>query len=210
MQSNFELACKSARELIAVPPTPLGAIRAAKDNRPEARKHRPVLVATLLAGASIVAAAAAAEIFSTHVSYTQPGSMHLTFDSAGDNKTDPTDADFRAVARHLNFTLVVPVGLPAGTVAKHFTRFDSDALLVSYDLPGAWRRSNHVLTVLLANKNVAAPPASAKRSKGEILMPGQHQDIRGVIGNERLDLMSNTLTPAEIATIKRAMAAAAR
>jgi len=65
MQSDFELSCKTAREAIAVPTISWVAIRRGVQNRPSERagRRRRGVIAAIVAGLSIAAAAAAAELF---------------------------------------------------------------------------------------------------------------------------------------------------
>jgi hypothetical protein len=83
---------------------------------------------------------------------------------------------------------------------------------ITYNLPGAWRRSNHLLFVILANpKSVTsqgAPPAHGKYA----LQFGQSKGLgaeRWMVGQEEVIVLKSTITAAELAHFKAAMKAQA-
>jgi hypothetical protein len=160
MQSNFELSCKRARADLMVPVIPIDAIRRAACDRPAQRagRRRRGVLAAAIAGLSVVAAAAAAEMFGhVQVSLDPSGVAHLSFDGNGGRLTqvrNPNERDMQKAARALNFPVTLPKGLPEGTTAAQLMVFGPGAMEIAYNLPGAQRRSNHLLFVILAN-----PPA---------------------------------------------------
>jgi hypothetical protein len=215
MQSDFELSCKTAREAIAVPAISWVAIRRGVQNRPSERagRRRHGVIAAIVAGLSIAAAAAAAELFGhVQISLNPSGAMHLYFDGTAEYRPvrNPTDEDFQKAARAMSFPVILPKGLPNGTRAEGLIVLGSGAMQILYDLPGAWRRSNHLLIVMLANpKSVARESAKPPRSKG-ILILGQTTGtgpVRWMVGQEEVIVLKSTITPAELAHFKAAMMA---
>lgn len=216
MQCNFEAACKNAREFIAVPATPLAVIRNAAVSRdaekPQARRKE--LPALLLAGASVVAIAAGAAVWGgTHVSFGQNGTMQLTTTKESDNH-NPTVADLRSAAQAADFPVVLPAGLPAGTTPMEMVTAGKSAIWLRYNLPGAWRASNHLLAFLLMNPRLlsaTAPHVQPNHSDITLffgLARGHEHSWR--IGGEQVVVFARSVTPAELARIKSAMIASAR
>lgn len=219
MQSDFALACKNAREAIVVPAIPLDAIRHGTLSRPSDRagRRRRGVLAAAAASLSIVAAAAAAEVFG-HVQVTlQPsGTVRVAFDGAGGHwlpVPNPTEQDLHKAARAMNFPVVLPKGLPQGTTAMQLMALGPGAMQITYNLPGASRRSNHLLFVILANpKSVApadAPPPNAKLT----MKFGQTKGLgaeRWMVGQEEVIVLKSTITAAELAHFKATMTAQAR
>jgi hypothetical protein len=211
MRFDLESACRDARAGMAVPPVPLGAIRAGAERRPatSGKQRRNGLVAAVLAGVSVAAVAAAAEVLSgTHVSVVPSGAVLVSSERLTFAK-NPSADKLRAVTRQASFPVVLPAGLPDGTKLHTLALTGSSAVLLQYDLPGAWRRSNHVLTMVLADhKTLGAAP---KRGRpGYVLelggTPG-NSAVRWTIGREEVFVLPGTLTAAELARIKRAMGA---
>jgi hypothetical protein len=220
MRSDLGSICQDARARIAVPPLPLAAIRAGAECRPlpQRGRRRKGLIAAVLAGVSVAAVAAAAEVLSgTHVSVVRSRAVLVSSDRLTLTK-DPSAEELRAAARQAGFPVVLPAGLPAGTKLHTLALTGSSAVLLQYDLPGAWRRSNHVLTMVLADpKTLAADPnalatAPQHGRRGYVLelggAPGRGA-VRWIVGGEAVVVSPGALTPAELARIKRAMLARA-
>ena len=217
MQSNFEAACKNAREFITVPATPLAAIRNAAVSRDaeKPRMRRMGLPALLLAGASVIAIAAGAAVWGgTHVSFGKSGTMQLTTNSET-HTYSPTAADLRSAAQAADFPVILPAGLPTGTTPMEMVTAGKNAILIRYNLSGAWRASNHLLAFLIMNPRLlsAAAPHSQPTHKDITLLfgpgsPNHEQSWR--IGQERVIVFAESITPAELARIKSAMIASAR
>jgi hypothetical protein len=219
MQSNFELSCKTARAGIAVPAIPLDAIRHGAQGRPAARaaRRRRGVLAAAIAGLSIVAVAAAAEMFG-HVQISldpSGGAARIAFDGAGRHwlpVRNPTEQDIQKAARAMNFPVTLPKGLPEGTTAMQLMAFSPGAMQITYNLPGASRRSNHLLFVILANPksvtpNSATPPKSAyKMEFGQATGLGAE---RWMVGQEEVIVLKSTITAAELAHFKAVMTAQA-
>jgi hypothetical protein len=104
----------------------------------------------------------------------------------------------------------LPKGLPQGTRPEMLVVLGSGAMQIVYDLPGASRRSNHLLFVMLANPKSVAPD-SAKRPQGTYTMEyGQKKGlgaVRWMVGQEEVIVLKSTITPAELAHFKAAMMA---
>ncbi len=211
---DFVDLCRGARERMSVPAIPLAAIRNAAECRPvpEYRKRPKGLITALLTGASIAAVAAGAEVLSVaHVLFNPSGTVQLSSDRL-EHTENPTAEDLRSAARHAAFPVVLPAGLPAGTTPVMLLRAGSSALLVQYDLPGAWRRSNHVLDILLTSpQTLAASPENVRRNY-ELQLGGTaaHGGVHWTIGHEDVIVLQSTLTPAELAHLKSAMMTRAR
>ena len=107
----------AAREAIAVPEIPLDAIRRGVQDRPNERagRRRRGVLAAALASLSIVAVAAAAEMFGhVQISLDPSGTANLYFDGAGGSwrpVRDPKEQDIQKAARAMNFPVILPKGL---------------------------------------------------------------------------------------------------
>ncbi len=219
MRSDFEVSCKTARAAIAVPAIPLDAIRRAAHDRPSARagRRRRGVLAAALASVSIVAVAAAAEIFGhVQISLDPSGTANLYFDGTGGSwrpVRDPKEQDIQKAARAMNFPVILPKGLPEGTTAEGLMVMGPGAMQIAYNLPGASRRSNHLLFVILANpKSVAPGTAPAPQSKFSMHF-GQTKGlgaVRWMVGQEEVIVLKSTITAAELAHFKDVMTAQTR
>jgi hypothetical protein len=214
MRFDLESACRDARERMAVPAVPLVAIRAAAERRPVSRpqRRRKGLIAAVLAGVSVVAVAAAAEVLSgTHVSFIPTGIVQVSSDDRISFKKNPTAEELRSFARQAGFPVVLPAGLPEGTRLHTLVRSGPGVILLQYDLPGASHRSDHVLTVMLVDpKTISAAPKGARR--GYVLQLGDSRGrgaVRWMVGREEVIVLPSTMTPAELGRLKRAMLAQA-
>jgi len=219
MQSSFEVSCKNAREAIVVPAIPLDAIRLGATNRrsESAGRSRRGLVAAAVASLSLVAVAAAAEMFGhVQISLTPSGEAHLNFDGMNGRWTyvrDPKESDMQKAARAMNFQVTLPKGLPAGTDAAAVTVLGPGAMQIAYNLPGAWRRSNHVLFVILANPKSVAPYSATPPKTKFSLQYGPKTGlgaVRWMVGAEEVIVLKSTITAAELAHFKAVMTAQAR
>ncbi|HET9028811.1 MAG TPA: hypothetical protein VFN49_01430 [Candidatus Aquilonibacter sp.] len=213
MPSNFDVSCQRARESIHVPAIPIDTIRlrAPQAKRP-GRDRRRGLVAGLVAGLSIVAVAAATELLGARIAFDPHGPMRV-YALSGAMAPHPTRADFETATARVNFPVILPVGLPSGTKATGLFRLAKSALIISYDLPGAWRRSNHVLQIAVADPRVVttsdALPAihmpMSFETGGSAGKGGQLWHIDG----EDVIVLNSTMTTNELAHLKTAMTAAA-
>ena len=219
MQSDFALACRNAREAIVVPAIPLDAIRHGALSRPSQRagRRRRGVLAAAVASLSIVAAAAAAEVFGhVQVSLQPSGTVRVAFDGAGGHwlpVRNPTEQDLHKAARAMNFPVVLPKGLPQGTTAMQLMALGPGAMQITYNLPGASRRSNHLLFVILANPKSVAPADAPSPNAKFTMKFGQTKGLgaeRWIVGQEEVIVLKSTITAAELAHFKAAMTAQAR
>jgi len=216
MQSNFGNSCQAARTRISVPTIPLASIRTAAEARSHSGRAKPWLrpLAAAFASVSVVASAAGAAVWSTHVSLTKAGTVILTGDSVHTTR-HPTSADLHSAAYRVDFPVVLPQGLPSDTKLSGLTRIGTSALVLTYDLPGAARRNNHLLGVVLAS-----PASTTAVSNDARVKPMSHRDYTLNLGHARehwsvgaqdvLVLPPSTMTFAEIARMKQAMHARTR
>ena len=219
MQSNFELSCKTARAAIAVPAIPLEAICHEAQRRPHERagRRRRGVLAAAVASLSIVAVAAAAEMFGhVQISLHPSGAVNLYFDGVGGGwkpVRNPTEQDIQKAARAMNFPVILPTGLPNGTDAEGLMVPGPGAMQIAYNLPGAWRRSNHLLFVILANPKSVAPEGATPPQSKFTMEYGQTKGlgaVRWMVGQEEVIVLKSTITAAELAHFKAAMMAAAQ
>ncbi len=219
MQSDFELSCKTAREAIAVPDIPLDAIRRGVQVRPDERagRRRRGVLAAVVASMSIVAVAAAADIFGhVQISLNPSGAVHVAFDGVDGSWRpirNPKDSDIQKAARAMNFPVILPTGLPNGTDAEGLMVMGPGAMQIAYNLPGASRRSNHLLFVILANPKSVAPdgatPAKTNYSMDFAQTKGLGA-VRWMVGQEEVIVLKSTITAAELEHFKAAMMAQAK
>jgi hypothetical protein len=119
MHSDLLERAQMAREHINIPTFPLGSIRTAVQRAPKPAPRRRTIIASILAGLSVVAIAAAAEIIQqTHITLTPQGGMVISSSGKHVSLPNPSDAEIRDAAARLDFPAIVPSGLPAGTIAK--------------------------------------------------------------------------------------------
>lgn len=202
MQSKFHSMCESARASVAVPQIPLAAIRDAAQRRSSPNKRPGRIAAGVLAGAVVLGAAAAAELWKgTNVSFGPSGAMHVSTTEEFRVENNPTPDDLQNIARRATFPVQLPAGLPAGTTVGQIG-FGPSILYLNYNLPGAWRRSNHLLPIVLVDPRTLTSPRSSHafamrwRAKGS---------VQWHIGRELVIVMRSTATPAELENIKRTM-----
>jgi hypothetical protein len=218
MQSSFELSCKNARDAMVVPPIPLDAIRHEAQRRPNRRTGLPrgSVLATGVASLALVAAAAAAEMFGhVQISLDPSGAVHLYFDGQGGSwkpVRNPKRQDIENAARAMNFPVILPTGLPNGTDAEGLMVLGPGAMQIAYNLPGAWRRSNHLLFVILANPKSVAPEGPNPPASKYTMHFGQTTGlgaVRWMVGGEEVIVLKSTITASELAHFKAAMMAQA-
>lgn len=212
MRSDFSNLCKDARERICVPAVPLTAIRhgAGKQPVPRFGKRRKGLIAAFVAGVSIVAVAAGAEVWGgTHISFNRSGAMEIAFNRGGSPPIqNPTREDVRLATRRADFPVVLPAGLPEGTLGPVTLMSGPGVLLLQYNLPGAWRRSNHILPIILTNRQALESKFESARARYKLLIPrARIGGVHWAIGQEEVFVLPSSLTPIELAHIKSAMIA---
>lgn len=209
MHTELIQLCGSAREQIAVPAFPGAAIRAAAQQSPKTVASRRPFFIALAAGLSLVAAAAAAEIATqSHVRLTPSGGLVISSSAKMASRPIHSVTQIRDAARQLNFTAVLPAGLPKGTRPAQLFTAGTDMLVITYDLPGASRTSQHRLWMFLMN------PASIGKYRAPLDRYRVHPAGRDIrmwrTGGEQVIVVSSGLTPSELDHIKAAMQQEAR
>lgn len=116
---------------------------------------------------------------------------------------DPTPAKLQALVRKENFRAVLPSGLPVGTTLAQAARYGPGAFDVSYNFPGKWRVSHHLLRIIIANR--ADVGAVIAPSRGGYTFQTGPVQARWTIGDEEVTALGYAATPTELANIKRAM-----
>ncbi len=206
MQSDLRAACEAARLGIAVPEIPLAAIRSAAERAPTPNNHHKRIIAVILSSFVIAGAAAAAEYWKgAHVGFGPFGnSLRISTTGPFHLKVNPTREDLRDLARQATFPVRFPSGLPAGTTIAE-VGYGPSIILADYNLPGTWRRSNHLLRVVLADPRAltgsSEPHAFVFRIGGLAATGSVHWNV----GGEVVIVMRSLATPAEMQNIKRAM-----
>jgi len=215
MPSDLQRSCADARALIAVPTVPIVAIRSGAQRPASAPSggRRKWLFAALLAGAPIVAVAAAAGIWNAaHVSFGSGphGEMRFTSKDPLTGKQFPTAADLRSAARQAAFPAVLATGLPAGTKPTQMV-YGPNIILVSYRLPGKWRGGIRQQTVIVTDpRSAGGSPAKPGAHSALSLCCGGASRVKWLVGGELVILpASDRMTSAELAHLKAAMVAQA-
>jgi hypothetical protein len=214
MLSNFEDSCREARAAVEVPAFPLAAIRATATRRSSepARPAGKRLWPLLLAGFALVGVAAAAEyMIGMHISVSSSGPLALSTTERGHFRNHPSDADMSDAVRSANFQAELPPWVPgSGKPTQMF--YSPSAILLSYDLPGESRRSNHMFWIVLANPLTLDATKSDPHVPVRLILGGEagKGSVTWHIGNEAVIVPHSTATAAELAHIKSALEAQAR
>jgi hypothetical protein len=208
MQFDLPERCRAARETIQVPPFPLTQIRLAAD-RPLPIFRRRSFGAACLAGLSAFAIAAAAVWQQTHITFTHSGGMVIRSDAHSGSRPIHSDAEIREAAAHLDFRAILPQGLPAGTRPIRLFTSGSDVLAITYNLPGEYRRSHHMLWIFLANPSTLSGKMPQSKPYRLRTFGRSMSAAHWRVGPEEVIVVSNGLTPAELARLQRAMSPSA-
>jgi hypothetical protein len=201
MQYDLAPVCRDARAHIDVPSVPLVAIRNAAA---KSAGRKTGWLAALVAGISVAAVAGAAAI-GTHVALERGGSTVISADRMVVNFKNPPATALQAAVRNANFHVTLPVGLPNGTQLKQLVSAKG-AIMLRYDLAGAWRASHHIAWIVLANPDLVGGLGNA--GKVSIKIPSHGKPVRWRVGGEEVIVAWNNLTAAELARMKQAMLAA--
>jgi hypothetical protein len=195
MQSRLHAVCADLRQGIAVPPAPLGAIRHSARSSKTKRRWVPATIAVSVSLAAVCAAAVTA----TNVSFTPNGGLVLS--GAIKPNWHVTGAQAQEAARADG--LMLPAGLPDGTVLTSMIDYGQDTLALSYDLPGASRRDNHMLWIVVTR----AEPNAVDSKRSTVIFPLKGRLVEFFkTAQERVYLDApGTMTRAEIAAVKAAM-----
>jgi hypothetical protein len=208
MPSEFQAMCENAREEIVVPEIPLDAIRSAVDRAPTPGARQKRIVALVISGLVIAGAAAAAELWDNgaHLTFGRSGTVTMSTIDEFHVKKEPTPEDLRTIAAGATFQVQYPSGLPTGTTLGELG-YGPSIMLLDYNLPGEWRRSNHLLRIWLVDPRVLTAPSTPHAfvfKMGGLAATGS---VRWRVGHEIVIVMRSLATPAEIANLKRAMIA---
>jgi hypothetical protein len=183
MSFDFSARARSAREALAVPDVPLGAIRARARTARTHERMRLLAASAALVVALGAGSVAGAKLYSSVRVWLGGGKAAMTVKSF-DGVREPTNAEFRKAIAHATFPVVLPVGLPEGTrVTAVFSTPSGrpSALVISYENDRTGMKPSFVLVdpavVDLGGRLLEMQSASAKdvytwRAGGEVvLMP---------------------------------------
>jgi hypothetical protein len=203
MHSDLLERGRALRDLIEAPAFPLAAIRAAAA-RPAARApRRRTFVAVVLAGFSIAAIAAAAEVVQrAHLVFVPSGGMIVSSATKLSSREIHTDADIREAAKHLDFQAVLPAGLPDGAQPIKLDMAGTSLLTITYALPVSQDGSRHKVWIFLANPLVTSPsgvPLARYHARN-----GYPSEVWRV-GQEQVIVVSDGMAKPGFAAIKDAM-----
>ncbi len=213
MQSNFRLLCKTARETIPVSAVPLARIRvaAAAMNREPKRRLRALFGASVGTLAVALLAATIVHVTGAHIYLEPSGTMALRFSKTLHVRTlmNPTELDLRDAAAAADFSVQFPTGLPANAPLRQLVMADTSAIMLQYDLPGAWRRSDHQLWIVLANPSAVTGAAEEKTADHFLPLFGPKGKLRArwQIGGEAVIITRSSALPKELDAIKSSMLA---
>jgi hypothetical protein len=217
MLSNFGPSCKAARAAISVSPVPLAHIRVAAATQPRAAKVRTRKIFGVSAGAlsiALLAATAVVRVTGTHI-YVQPsGTMALQFAQKLHVQVfiNPTALEVRSAAVSADFPVQLPTGLPARSQLRRLVYVNHSTIMLQYELPGAWRRKDNRLWIVLTNPAAMVGPRDENLA-GHLVPfdsefgPNAKLQERWTIGGETVIITQSKALPGELATIKRSMLA---
>ena len=211
MQSNFSRLCAMARNEIIVPAVPLSSIHRGLERQYPHQSFRWGFRAAAVAMLSIMTVAAAAEMYAhAHVFLnTKSGLGPIIAADSGAINLHATPAAVRAAAQQLDFPVILPAGLPVGTTPFQLVVGGKSTMWLTYNLPGARRRSDHLLYVLLANERdvVNLKGGRLPAEKGRMLSMPRHLNEMRIwqLGSEVVVVAGNNITAQELQNMERAM-----
>jgi len=199
MHSDILQRSLEIRGSIQAPSFPLEAIRIAA-RRAERPTRRMPVIAALIAGCSIVAIAATAQVVQqTRLRFMPSGGIVISSNSQS-TQFVRGDGQIQAASERLDFHVTLPLGLPANASPLKVDVAGTSLLAITYALPNA-----HHLWIMLVNPRATsgslapAPPRHGKHIRAQFWR----------IGAEDVLVASDGLTPAQFASIKHAMERAA-
>jgi len=193
---------RQVRDRIEAPPFPLAAIRAATARADVRPSRRRFVAAVVLAGFSIAAIAAAAEItHQAHLTFLPSGGMVI---SAGSVKLSQreihTEADIREAVKQLDFQAILPAGLPEGATPVKVDMAGTGLLVITYALPASQLGPGHKLWMFLADPSTISQSAASHYGSRHGYTTRQWR-----VGAEQVIAVSNGLPASAFAAIKDAM-----
>ena len=138
------------------------------------------------------------------------GAVLITADQVTAKFRNASSADVGAAVRGVDFPVILPAGLPAGSRLISVFRAGPGAIVLGYALPGAWRASHHLAYILLTNPSIVSRSSAGRIGKLSIRTAAVGPAIRWRIGAEDVIVSNNNFTPSELARIEAAMLASAR
>lgn len=222
MQSDFRSMFQAAQATICVPPLPLPQIRERALARavPHRRLKAKAVIATIAAGLSIFAVALAADRWGeTHLSASPTGGLQVDTNGCDGCKPmlRPNATAIRAAVKQAAFPVTLPAGLPGDVSPTMVWNIGTGALLLAYDLPGAARRSDHLMEIVLTAPRTSARSDADRRLKYHLVLldrgrraVARSQRARWRVGGEDVLVLADTVTTAELARMKAAMLAEVR
>ena len=206
MLSEIFSRAHSSYERLDVPPFPVAAIRAAAQRSVESRRRRQVVAFCSLASLLFVAVAAGAAILHEARIHVLPsGGMVIRSHRSMRFGTIHSGSEILDASKRLNFSAVLPDGLPAGSKPISFFTADSNVLAVTYSLPGGEPTARRMLTIVLSNPS-SITRSQAEKTASDRLQPGLATRIHFFrVGSEEVTVQSNGLTEREIGNIEYTM-----
>jgi hypothetical protein len=202
MSYDLSAACKSARMHIDVPAVPLDTIKRAGSEAAPARGKRRLAMILAIALPLVAAGASAAVWQGAQIVTTARGGIVLKSDKM-DVVLDPSPDRVQRAVERANFTVTVPSGLPNGT---KLTKIATATGLVAftYDLPGQWRASHHLLNILVLNAKTTRVNNGGAGSAMVLQLRASHVRVYQT-GDEAVFIEWDALTPAELARLEASM-----
>jgi RNA polymerase sigma factor (sigma-70 family) len=151
-----------------------------------------------------------------HVSFSPSGGSAIMAETI-ESRLSPTMEQVHAVARRANFPVILPAGLPGDDLPLQIYTMQMKTggqrvIVLTYRLPGAWRRQHHLLSIILASPEMLVGSAEATSGPPTAQPSGAagKGDILWKIGQEYVIVPQSAATPAELEKIHRAMLAQIR
>jgi len=198
MHSDLAERCSAARSDIDVPAFPWDAIRAGGQRAAPSVFRGRTPAAIGVAVFSLAAIAAAAKIaVQSHIGFTPHGGMVIASSAKAGSHAIHGDAEIGEAAKHVDFAVILPAGLPEGARPVQLYTAGTSILAITYDIPG-----HHRLWIFLANPDAmgSAQTAGLKHHKNNRMI-----SMRWRTGNEEVIAVSDGLSARDLNLIKDAM-----
>jgi len=205
MQSDLADLCHAARARIAVPAPPVEVIERAAV--PAARRWPARLAALMLFGSSLVAAAVGAHVLGvTRVFFPFSGGLSMQFDDRP-VRLAPTNANLQAAITQADFRVILPTGLPPGSMLNDLGRIGRSIVIVGYRVPVAGRMRNDV-ALWLVNAAREGPIGKGARTPTYRLVKIGRNSYWRVGGEDVIVAARGGLSSAQVKRVEDAMRAA--